>query len=299
MLGKPAVTDTLFRVYRIIGRTLIKYSRNPRPTSDPFVTGDGFRALGDHRYDNLSTHIDPAAVKEGQIVFVGDSRIEEFVEKIHPAINHPYILITHNGDATVSKELFEKVASKIVRWYGINVTWDDPKIVPLPLGVENQHYYICGIPAVFRWVMNRPVPKKNKIFYAFTVATNPAERGPALAVIKSHQEGETLTRWHNFFSYLQVLNEYKMVLSPPGSSTEGHRTWDTLYLGGVPIVKSCITTRYFKRIGLPLHVVDDWNELLSLDAASIAETFITIQNNCDKTPLTMEYWRTKIKDAAP
>lgn len=291
---RTTTEDFLFRWYRIIGREIIAHSRNPRPASWPFITGDGFRKLADHIFDATSTTLNPTDVKLGDIVFVGNSLIESFLETIHPHISGTYILITHNGDAVVDQTLFEKAHDKIIAWYGINVVYAHPKIIPIPLGIENQHYFVCGIPAVFNWVQKRIPVKKNKIFYGFTVSTNAPERQAALNVIHTHPEAETLNSWRNFFTYLLELAHYKFVLSPPGSSVEGHRTWDTLYIGGVPIVKSSITTDYFKSIGVPLLVVHDWHEVNTLTKDTLSSVFTDIQNKSNSDCLTFQYWKEHI-----
>lgn len=296
MSFREKIEDIGFRLYRIIGRLLIKHSRNPRPSSAPYITGDGLRTIAHHIYDATVSKINPQEIKSGDIVFVGDSRIEEFLTKIHPEISDSYVLVTHNGDSKVTKELFEKAQDKIIRWYGINVEYDNERLTPIPLGIENKHYYVCGIPAVFNLVRKRKSHKLDKIFYAFTVSTNPTERGAALEVIKNHPHGQTLTTWRGFFPYLLRLNDYKFVLSPPGSCEEGHRTWDTMYIGGVPIVKSSITTRYFKKIGVPLYVIDDWNDLKKLAALTIPMVFEEVLSTSNPDTLTLEFWIKKIRN---
>lgn len=291
--------DYCFRIYRIIGRTVIKYSNNPRPASLPFITGDGFRKLAKHVFDKTNPAVDPKSVAAGDIVFVGDSQIEQFLSDIHPHISHPYVLITHNGDATVNEAVFEKAKDKIIKWYGINVTHTDPKIVPLPLGIENQHYFVCGIPAVFKIIMRRSAPRKDKIFYGFTVSTNPAERQPALDVVSKHPDGESLRSLRGFYFYLAHMRNYKLVLSPPGSSVEGHRNWDTLYIGSVPIVKKSITTDYFKKIGVPLLVIENWNDLATINSATISTLYTETKAASDPETLTMDYWVKKIKHHQP
>jgi len=290
---KDKISDLTFRIYRIIGRLLIKYSNNPRPHSLPFITGDGFRQLANHIYDN-TTKLDPATVKDGDIIFVGDSNIGSFVSNIHPKLSARYVLITHNGDAPVTKTLLDQVRPKLIKWYGINVEVDNEQVIPIPLGIENKHYFVCGIPALFKKVMRTKREKKDKIFYAFTVVNNPVERQPALAEIQKNHCGETLTYWRGFRAYLIHLNQFKFVLSPPGSSVEGHRTWDTLYIGGIPIVKSSITTRYFKKIGLPLLVLENWSELQNLTEETIPKTYHALKQTEKIEPLYMPYWSEKI-----
>jgi hypothetical protein len=287
--------DFLFRIYRIVGRKLIARSRNPRGASLPYITGDGFRALADHIFDDLTLTLSPTAIRPHDIVFVGDSLITQFLDTIHPYISGPYTLITHNGDAVVDQTVFERARDKVTKWYGINVTYSHPQIIPIPLGIENKHHFVCGIPAIFNWIRKQNTPKINKIFYGFTISTNPRERQAAFDVISKHPAAETLVVWRNFLTYITQLAQYKFVLSPPGSSTEGHRTWDTLYIGGVPIVKSSVTTDYFKSIGVPLLVMHDWTEMNELTEETMADAYTTIRNHSNLDTLTFDYWKNKIK----
>ena len=147
------IPDLIFRVYRILGRILIKYSSNPRPSSSPYTSGHGFGTFDDHIYDDLKKYLDTNKVKEKDIIFVGDSNIKKFLKEIHPKINSSYILVTHNGDEMVDQEVINMMDDKILKWYGINILISDPKIIPIPLGIENKHYYVLGIPTIFNDVI--------------------------------------------------------------------------------------------------------------------------------------------------
>lgn len=292
MLNK--ITDFVYRMYRIIVRQMIKYSSNPRPASYPFITGDGFRALAQHIYDDLHPTIDPGMVKENDIVFVGDSRIKNFLKKINPDIKNKYVLITHNGDESVDEEAASMMSDNIIKWYGINVTTTHPKIIPIPLGLGNKHYYVTGIPSIFINTAKKNYKKNNKIFYGFITSTNPAEREPALAIIKRNKFAETVVKWLSFQKYMRLLATYKLVLSPPGSSVEGHRTWEALYVGVIPIVKSSVTMDYFKKLNMPLWVVKDWNEIDKIDEKAIEENFDKLTRTGSQEVLYMNYWKDKI-----
>lgn len=290
------IFDRLYCIYRVAGRILIKYSSNPRPSSYPYVTGDGFRNFADHIYDNICTVFAPEKVKEKDVIFVGDSTIKKFLTEIHPKIKSSYILVTHNGDAMVDQEVFSLIDGKILKWYGINILVSYPKVVPIPLGIENKHYYVLGIPTIFKKVVRKNFQKKNRIFYSFTVANNASERQSALDVLKNSSLSETFKKWLNFYDYLHLLAMYKFVASPPGSCVEGHRTWDALYIGVVPIVKSSVTIDYFEKIGVPLWSVKDWHELDNLSEKDLENKFETIKRSSNHAPLYMDYWTDKIRN---
>lgn len=290
------IFDLIFRAYRIMGRIFIKYSSNPRPSSYPYITGDGFRSFADHICDNTSNSFDASKVKENEIIFVGDSNIKKFLTEIHPKINARYILVTHNGDEMVDKEAFGLTDDKILKWYGINILVRNSKVVPIPLGIENKHYYVLGIPYIFNRVIKKNIAKINRIFYGFTVVNNIAERQAALDVLKVNNLADTYTRWMNFFQYLPFLATYKFVASPPGSCVEGHRTWDALYIGSVPIVKNSITIDYFEKIGVPLWKVNDWHELDNLSEKDLKDKFESIKSSANFEPLYLDYWVDKIRN---
>ncbi|HAS85077.1 MAG TPA: hypothetical protein DCS23_03355 [Candidatus Yonathbacteria bacterium] len=293
---KQKLFDLIFRIYRIAGRILIRYSSNPRPSSYPYITGDGFRNFADHIYDDLRKDFDVGSVRDKDVIFVGDSNIKKFLTEVHPKIESPYVLVTHNGDAVIDQEIFSMADDKIIKWYGINVLIANSKVVPIPLGIENKHYYVLGIPSIFNRVIMKNIAKMDRIFYGFTVVNNLGERQQAMDVLKVNPLADTYKRWMNFFQYLPFLATYKFIASPPGSCVEGHRTWDALYIGSVPIVKSSITIDYFEKIGIPLWSVRDWHELDNLSEKDLADKFESIKKNSNYEPLYMDYWTDKIRN---
>lgn len=288
--------DFVHKVYRIAARVVIKYSPNPRPTSSPYITGDGFRYIADHIYDNHHPYFDSKKVCSNDIVYVGDSRIKKFFKEFHEGIRKPYILITHNGDEAVDEESVSFIDDKILKWYGINVVVQHPRIVPIPLGIGNKHYYVTGIPSIFRSVAKKEYPKMSKIFYGFNTSTNPTEREPALLSMQSNKIADTINKWLNFPNYMKLLATYKFVVSPPGSSVEGHRTWEAMYVGVVPIVKSSITIDYFKKLKMPLLVIKDWRELNEVNEKKLEDIFWDITKNSNYEVIYMNYWINKIKN---
>jgi len=293
---KSVIFNFLFKVYRIMGRTFIKYSKNPRPDSYPYITGDGFRNLADHIYDNAHPDINPNIIKDRDIIFIGDSRTLKFLMEIHPLINAHYVLITHNGDEVIDLERITLADDKVIKWYGINVTVNHPKVIPLPIGIENKHFYVCGITSIFDKVIAKKYRKISRIFYGFTVSTNTFEREPALKALTKHNLAVTSKTWLNFKKYLNHSATYQFVASPPGSSIEGHRTWETLYIGSIPIVKESITIDYFQKLGVPLLSIKSWDEIKDITEKQLGNRFIAITEEFDRSTIFMDYWINKIKN---
>ena len=59
--------------------------------------------------------------------------------------------------------------------------------------------------------------------------------------------------------FAREVRDHKFVLSPLGHGLDCHRTWETLLLGGIPVVKSGTLDSLYD--GLPVVILDDWTEL--------------------------------------
>ena len=109
-----SIEDLIFKVRRVAGRTFIALSSDPRPDSQPFVSGDTFRSVANHLFDETHWN-EPKKVLAGDIVFVSSPEIPRFFETAHPIIPNPYILISHNGDQNIGKESETHLAADIER----------------------------------------------------------------------------------------------------------------------------------------------------------------------------------------
>ena len=73
---------------------------------------------------------------------------------------------------------------------------------------------------------------------------------------KSYIEGKIKVDISNPECYDQ-MSKYKFILSPPGAGEDTHRTWEALYVGCIPIVKSSLLNSLYE--DLPVVIVDDWD----------------------------------------
>jgi hypothetical protein len=287
--------NKLYRVCRIAGRLLIKYSNAPRPSSAPYISGDGFRKLGDHIHDETS-NCDPGEVKENDIVFIGGGRSREFLNEINPKIKVNYTLVSHNSDELIDESYLSLLTANIQRWYSYNVAIKDERIVPIPLGLENKHYFVSGNTYIIEKNIKRSLPKENVIFYGYSIQTRPKERTAAYNYITNHALARPLSGWQEFGLYLPEVARCKFAQSPRGSSIEGHRTWEAMYIGTIPIVLSNVMTDYFKSLSAPIMVINEWEELNSLNENTADALYCDIMNASEKQVFTMNYWVDKIRN---
>ena len=117
--------------------TFERYPNLFRPSSKPFISGDSFRNIANHVFDETKS-FKGSDVKEKDIVFVNPTVIDFYFHLIHPEINNKYILITHNSDIRIGKSINKHLDEKIIHWYASNLDIKtDKNISLLPMGLEN------------------------------------------------------------------------------------------------------------------------------------------------------------------
>lgn len=265
-----------------------------RPSSFPYLTGDGFRKMADHVYDETG-HCKPENIGEGQTVFLKSDKIPEWFSQVHPQIQHRYTLLSHNSDYNVTETDLSFIDDKIICWFAQNVKAIHPRLIPLPIGVNNLSLNYSERPALFNKLKKVHPVRKNRINFGFSISTNPAERQPAYDVLSklntADEPGWILER----LAYFSSLMTYKFVGAPDGNGNDDPRRWQAMYLGVVPIVKRTASMEYFRNLGLPLYIIDDWQELTTLSERDLAQKYEELKSGFESPALYAPYWLAKIK----
>jgi hypothetical protein len=276
----------LFRLKVWLKRKITKFLKTERPISFPYITGDGFRSLAQHFFDDISD-FNPSKILEGDIIFVRLDMVHDFFKKVDPKIKNKYILVSHNADYTISETEFSKYnRSKIIQWFAQNLKYNDPRITPIPIGLTNYRYR--DEVHVFKNIKTPDSEKKNKILISFR-ATN-TDRMPLrnkLINLKTVDETGEVSKQ----DYFKKISEYKFILSPEGNGPDCHRTWESMYLRSVPIVLRNTYTEFFYKIGLPIFLVEKWDDLLALDENFLEKKYEELSNRFSSPALFMDYWQ--------
>lgn len=260
----------------------------------PYISGDAFRHMADHIYDETNLPFEPKSVKKGDVIFVKVDHVFYFLDHYHKEIANPYILITHNGDNTVPGRCEHYLDdSKLIRWFGQNGDTSHPKFTHIPIGMANR-LYDHGNLELFDKLKDKAVEKDILLYANFGVGTNPGQRTQALHFALKNRHA--LWAWgRKQAQYLEELHRSKFVMSPVGNGLDCHRTWEALVAGGIPVVtKTPICPLYDD---LPILVIDDWNDLTP-------EFLEAKYEEMRRKPFKMEkayfkYWRDLIEDARP
>jgi hypothetical protein len=268
-----------------------------RASSAPYISGDSFRFASDFAYDDISKELDPGQVFEGSTVFVKTDYLDEYFHSIHPKITVPYILITHNSDDPIpgpySHMLDDK---KIIAWFGQNVeNYSHPKLHPIPIGVANQCWKHGDIKILEQMQKLVDLQNRNIMLYMnFSLDTNKPVREFVFKKFKKKKYCFAAPP-KSFTKYLTDINRSKFVLSPRGNGLDCHRTWEALYMGAIPVVKSSAIDPLFD--DLPVLIIKRWGDIKLSFLKLKHKEILSQQINKDK--LYIDYWMALIHSFKP
>lgn len=270
-----------------------------RNSSFPFISGDTFRAMADHIFDettNISQwryHV--STIGRGDTVFLsGETEMMKlfFENPTFGQIRRPFILITHNSDASAPTNVFKWVLDedKIVAWFASNPDYAHKKLFPIPIGMANTrwpHGNVNNFKRAF-YQDRKPFHKRTTLLYVnFKVENNRKSRSKALKwALSLRNVAPTQATSHEI--YLRELGNAKFVLSPPGNGLDCHRTWEAILMGAVPIVLRSPLDSLFSNI--PVLIVDDWSYLTQEYLESLH--YNTVLNE----RLFARYWYRRLKN---
>ena len=220
-------------------------------------------------------------------------------------LKNDVILITGNSDYPIDENLIMKIPSNVKKWYGQNVLTNDPRIIPIPIGLENkiESYRLGHGIGYFDRVnekenllnrLNTTTPTK-KIYANFNVNTNYQYR----SIIKNMCIKIDHITWEEpnlkISDFFDGILDYECVVCPIGNGVDTHRLWETLYSKRIPItIKSGDYGIYKLYEKFPIIVLNNVNELM--DYELILEKISKIKNTkYDENLLSYDYWSNIIK----
>jgi hypothetical protein len=274
----------------------VVHGRDRRP-SFPYISGDTFRYYCDLIMDETTPMLDPKAVQEGDAIFLKTDYMPQFFRDVHPYIAYRYILVTHNSDYPAPREFGHMLDDpKMIAWFAQNVeNCSHPKLHPIPIGLANR-YWGHGNIDVLRSVQRsyRDFPRATFLYMNFSVGTNVYERQPVYNQFKD-QPFCTNSPPLDFANYLPVLVRSKFVLSPRGNGLDCHRTWEALYMGAIPILRTSSADSLYE--DLPVVIIKDWREVTEEFLVKKEEEMRTKKYRLEK--VYAYYWLNLIESYKP
>jgi hypothetical protein len=315
------IKDKAFKFYRSKRKVQILFDRfiefrvkcfkKIRLSSDPFISGDSFRALADVKLDVISDRsirkaelLIYRAYKKSKphvILFIdlhctleleSQARIVNWLSELKRGKDQKLSVVFHNHDIVPTENFFLSISRLSISCYSPNVMDNFAGVTPIPLGIENRYLRRNGI--------IRHFPKKDSIlvndvgsrtiglFSAFKIETNLLERQQAAdTVIQFGHEfrKDRIYPWE----FRRKLTESLFVLSPPGNGIDCHRTWESIYLGAVPVIKrSKLAESIYS--DLPIQVVDDWVDICSKSRKQLEDSYLLMRKRSNEKAY-FEFWK--------
>ncbi|KAJ3268031.1 hypothetical protein HDV01_003520 [Terramyces sp. JEL0728] len=257
------------------------------------------------------------------VIYVDAWRTQEFIDKALPQIKVPVIVMSGDGDTSnpsfdIKKYLDGTPGSPtrppmIAHWFAQHCRPDAKEydwVTCIPLGLnqwmdtrENYHSYA----KTHGHVMNRLEggkphwkPAEKSVVANFRISTNPGQRQPAWDYFCGEEFAKTggssfcfykgVDKNFTFVDIFDIIANARFVVSPAGSAIDCYRTYEALFLGSYPIVKTSQLDVLFQ--DLPVLIVDDFKQVT---AELLEETYHRFRNrdwNFEK--LYHTYWQNVI-----
>ena len=252
--------------------------------------------------------------------------IEYFNKIILPHIEYNLIIIGFYGDSTFpiecngwsEKEVLERRGKNyesiinnkyFIHWFSINkIIPDNEKFTSIPYGLDywqllNSNCFGCPIRSakeqddILCRIIDNSLHFSNRIpkIYAnwhlhITDSRHGMFRTHLQRIIPNNIIHYDYPR--NRDDYWNECRKYTFVISPHGNGLDCIRTWESLCLGCIVIVKKSDIDNLYNE--LPVLIVDEWHDITEDLLNKTIDNFSKKQFNMEK--ITMKYWIDKVNE---
>lgn len=293
--------------YYVSSRGLLKscsfHSNNPRSSCN-----------SDSQY--LLDMISSSNMFDGMSIYVCSDLLNYFILFILPKIRHKFILVSGDSDITSPRESIKEYSmflslinnNNLIKWFSQNITINsvfNNKIIQLPIGVDyhtlmndpshewNHRKDVRYLPIqqehlIINYRLNsEPFCKRQVKIYANYTLNNDRFKD-RISIQKSIPNNLLYFINNNVprIEYHKHITQFAFVISPYGNGLDCHRTWETLCLGSIPIVRAKHFSKMFEN--LPVLIVNEWKDINK----ELLENTITEFSSkvFDYNKLTLKFW---------
>ena len=239
----------------------------------PFLSGGAFKALCDYNIDNrypLVPYDD--TIEEGARVFMKVNDIPSFLESPPPV---KVTVVISNSDEEFTDSLYMQLEPHVTQVYAINSSAKGA--IQIPIGFRDDAYTPHKDLLDILNDSKKSGKKTTLCLVNFLVETNGGERQRALdrfsaepwaTIDKSYlnyglQKATVFTIPETIqkrLDYYATLKQTKFVVCPPGRGADTHRVYETLFFGGIPIIKTSFLDPMYEKLG-GCWIVNDWSDV--------------------------------------
>ena len=226
-------------------------------------------------------------LKLSRIIFIKTDFIVETFDKLYDYFNNGVIIITHNSDYGIGRNINVYLdLPKVYKWYCMNKLINHKKLKSIPIGIANPQFGHGNLKLINDIKMYKYIIKDKLLYFNFTIKTNFNHRNPIYTYL--------IDKGYIFESnilqsdYLYNLSKSKFILCPRGGGPDSHRIWEALYYNCIPIIEKYENVfDDFK--DLPILFIDNYmqinNEFLENEYNKMSKMTYSIEK------IFTDYWR--------
>ena len=235
-------------------------------------------------------------LNENDIIFCKTEYLKELFFILKKECNFNNIkLISHQSDLTIDKKLYNFKPKCISKWYSINIDYEKPDLIPIPLGVSNFHSKNLSQESFNRIEKKQYFQKTKKLMYVnFNPNTNFSHRKNLYDLFKHNQWATKDIKPLKNEDYQKNITKHKFTLAPWGNGIDTHRFWEILYSGSIPITKNHHIYSSFKTV--PKILVNKYSDISGKFLELNFEYLKKNKDNFNLKELNFDYWENLICD---
>jgi len=274
------------------------YLLGRRPSSYPYISGDTFRKIANFVWEKKIENVKPKNIKAGDIIFCKSDYLLDLESEILCKIDVPIVLLLGNSD--INHNNCNQIKSRqksVFEIYAQNLSDAISGWKVLPIGIENA--FLSNHGKLSKKIIKQSSVIKNffRVMCAFSIYTNVKERLPVAQELLTCSSVDIFQSLDSL-SHQKSLQKYAFVVSPPGNGLDTHRTWEAFYFKCVPIVKRSYMTNIYETMGLPIWIVNSYEELKTMNEISLKEKYMTFVPNLNNPAIWADYWINEIKKSS-
>lgn len=246
-------------------------------------------------------------IGNADIVYVKTNLLDQFCESVFPKLGGPIVLVTGESDRSGVRRHSHLLDSKnIVHWFAQNCDIEQRhrKLTRIPIGIDNPHYnklerrigfladMAFGSSAFEPSFSRNDMGEQHKMQeIAAKIRTDPREK-PVQALCTFHMNQKILPNIDDVPARKEAYeilktnpvchfvskrlsqdecwrrhDEFAFEISPRGKGLDCFRTWESLFLGTIPIVMTTTLDPLYLDEKLPVVIVQSWHEVTAKNLA--------------------------------
>ena len=238
--------------------------------------------------DNYLTYrLKNIEIQDGDIVFCKTDFIFELFSILATVSKKIKVsIITHqSAQPSVDKSFFFMKPECVEKWFSINVNYNHPSLISIPLGIANDYSpQNINVSDFKSNIKDLDFQKECLAYLNFSSHTNNQKRKK---IIDDYCNQSWVQKNSNIAtsSYMNEVANSKYVFSPPGWGIDTHRFWEALYLGSIPIVEYSINNSMFNMYPVVFY---DENQLVT--QSELLDNYNSKLKSIDVEKLTVSWW---------